>query len=357
MKLKIINTKNWFAAPALLAFCLFQLNGTLLAQDSTVVAAETTTPAKAKPVKNTFQSVWLVDNQTVMVPVKGTLEMDIMHRFGTWNKGYEDFWGFFAPSNIRVGFNYVPVNKLNVGIGFTKTTAAIAPASAPSSVSGPLWDGSLKYSIITQTKGKYPVSVSYYVNAAFNTKKDPKNETYRYTSDRLSFFHQILIARKVTDKLSVQIAPSLTHFNVVNGYFTKLNDSTLKIEPEMKHNHFALAFSARYKITNVTSLMINYDQPLTKHTRFNPNPSLSFGVEFNTSSHSFQLFFTNYYYLSPQINNLFNTNNPFAYDDPSKTPHPLRMKDDPATTEKDESVRIKGGRFLIGFNITRLWNY
>ncbi|MBL0131354.1 MAG: hypothetical protein IPP43_09745 [Chitinophagaceae bacterium] len=72
MKLKIINTKNWFAAPALLAFCLFQLNGTLLAQDSTVVAAETTTPAKAKPVKNTFQSVWLVDNQTVMVPVKGT---------------------------------------------------------------------------------------------------------------------------------------------------------------------------------------------------------------------------------------------------------------------------------------------
>jgi hypothetical protein len=20
--------------------------------------------------------------------------MDIMHRFGLWNKGYEDFWGF-----------------------------------------------------------------------------------------------------------------------------------------------------------------------------------------------------------------------------------------------------------------------
>jgi len=356
MKLKINNTKSWLAVPALLFVCLLLLNGALLAQDSTVVAENTAAPAKAKPVKNTFQSVWLSDNQTVMVPIKGTMEMDIMHRFGTWNKGYEDFWGFFAPSNIRIGVSYVPIEKLNVGIGFTKTTAAIAPASAPSSVSGPLWDASLKYSIITQTKGKYPVSVSYYTNAAYNTKKDPNHDTYRYNSDRLSFFHQVLIARKVTEKLSVQVAPSLSHFNVVNGYFVKLNDSTLKVEPEMKHNHFAVAISARYKLTNVTSLMINYDQPITNHVRYNPNPSLSFGVEFNTSSHSFQLFFTNYYFLNPQINNLFNTNNPFEYDDLTKT-HPLRMNDDPATADKDESVRVKGGRFLIGFNITRLWNY
>lgn len=356
MKLNINTAKSWFAVPALLAMCLFVLNGALQAQDKATMAKETVAPAKAKPVKNTFQSVWLSDNQTVMVPIKGTMEMDIMHRFGTWNKGYEDFWGFFAPSNIRIGVSYVPINKLNVGIGFTKTTAAIAPASAPSSVSGPLWDGSIKYSIITQTKGKYPVSVSYYANAAFNTKKDPDKETYRYTSDRLTYFHQILIARKVTDKLSVQVAPSLSHTNVVNGYFTKLNDSTLKVKPEMKNTHFAIAFSARYKLTNVTSLMINYDQPITKHVRYNPDPSLSFGVEFNTSSHSFQFFFTNYYYLNPQINNLFNTNSPFSYDDLTKT-HPVRFNDNPATTDKDESVRVKGGRFLIGFNITRLWNY
>ena len=79
--------------------------------------------------------------------------MDIQHRFGTVKNGYEDFWGFFAPSNIRIGFSYVPINKLNVGIGVTKTTASIIPGQSPSAVSGPLWDGSLKYSIITQTKG------------------------------------------------------------------------------------------------------------------------------------------------------------------------------------------------------------
>lgn len=346
MKLKIFKPKTWM--PVQVTFILLLLlNGALLAQDSTV-AEMPETPAKVKPVKNTFQSVWISDNQTVLVPVKGTMEMDIMHRFGTWNKGYEDFWGFFAPSNIRIGISYVPINKLNVGIGFTKTTAAVIPQSGISSVSGPLWDGSLKYSIITQTKGKYPVSVSYYVNAAYNTKKDPNKETYRNYSDRLSYFHQILIARKLTDKLSVQVAPSLSHHNAVNGYFTKMNDSTLKINKSMKFDHFAVALSARYKLTNVTSLMINYDQPITKHVTNNPNPSLSIGVEFTTSSHSFQLFFTNFYYLNPSINNLYNSNNPFKYTDNSK--------DDP-DTPTDESLNVKGGRFLIGFNITRLWNY
>lgn len=347
MKLFIKNAKPGLTLSVFLIGCLLLGNGASRAQDSTI-ADVSKAPVKVKPVKNTFQSVWISDNQTVMVPVKGTMEMDIMHRFGTWNKGYADFAGLFAPSNIRIGISYVPINRLNVGIGFTKTTAAVIPKASISSVSGPLWDGNLKYSIITQTKGKYPVSVSYYVNASYNTKKDPDHEIYRYSSDRLSYFHQILIARKITDKLSVQVAPSLSHHNVVNGYFTKLNDSTLKINRSMKFEHFAVALSARYKVTTVTSLMLNYDQPITKHATYNPNPSLSFGVEFNTSSHSFQLFFTNFYYLNPAINNMYNTNNPFGYIDHSTN--------DPGTPV-DESTKVKGGRFLIGFNVTRLWNY
>ena len=165
MKLIVNKAKCWFTRPAFLIGWLLLLNGALRAQDSTA-GGGTATRVKVKPVKNTFQSVWISDNQTVMVPVKGTMEMDIMHRFGTWNNGYQDFWGLFAPSNIRIGISYAPINKLNVGIGFTKTTAAVIPHATISSVSGPLWDGSLKYSLITQTKGKYPVSISYYVNAS-----------------------------------------------------------------------------------------------------------------------------------------------------------------------------------------------
>jgi len=357
MKLKIYKSNKSLLAAAFLTSFLFLINGFLSAQD-TKVEAEAKTMAKPKPVKNTFQSMLLIDNQTVLVPIKGTLEMDIMHRFGVvevnqeTNYGWDNFFGFFDPSNIRLGLSYSPINRLNVGFGITRTTATTA---SPLGLKGPLLDGSAKYSIITQTKGVYPVSVTYYGNAAYNTKKG--KAPFKYLSDRFSFFNQILIARKITDKLSLQIAPSLSYQNTVNGYYHALDSAGVKKEVlnEMKHAHFAISGSARYKISNVTSLMLNYDQPLTKHTLSNPNPNLSFGVEFNTSSHSFQLFFTNYFYLNPQTNNLYNYNSPFSYTDASKT-HPYRHDDDPATPQ-DESTKVKGGRFIIGFNITRLWNY
>lgn len=313
------------ATSAYLIVCLLLLNSAAFAQDSSIVAATPELPAKQKPVKNTFQSVWIIDNQTVMVPVKGTFEMDIQHRFGTVEKGYQDFWGFFAPSNIRLGVSYVPIKKLNLGIGITKGNL--------------LWDASAKYSLFTQTKGKYPVSLTYYGNMAVDTRKDVDNSIFKYWEQRFSFFNQLIIARKVTDKFSIQIAPSVSHQNSVNGYYTKNDSSGTSIFDEMKHDHFAIAISGRYKLTNVTSFMINYDQPLTQHATNNPDPNISFGFEFNTSSHSFQLFCGNYYFMSPQRNNLFNTNTPFSY------------------TDNITGEKIKGGQFLIGFNITRLWNY
>src|SRR6478609_2044345 len=65
-------------------------------------------PKAPKPVKNTFAGVWLIDNQTVMVPIKGTFEFDIQHRFGTVKQGYQDFFGLFASSTIRFAASYSP---------------------------------------------------------------------------------------------------------------------------------------------------------------------------------------------------------------------------------------------------------
>lgn len=307
-----------------LVICLLVLSSNGFAQDSTAIEGPPP-PVKEKPVKNTFESVWILDNQTILVPQKKTLEIDIMHRFGVVTNGYSDFWGLFAPSNIRLGVNYVPINRLNVGVGLTKSNM--------------LLDGNAKYSIITQTPHKFPVSVSYYANMAYDTRKDPDGGIFKYESQRFSFFHQVMIARKITDKLSLQIAGSLSHQNSVDGYYTK-NDSTGKvIFKNMKFDHFAFSFSGRYKLTDVTSLMFDYDQPITKHATNNPNPNLALGIEFNTGGHSFQFFVGNYSYLNPQRNNLFNTNSPFAY------------------TDKTTGKKVKGGQFLIGFNITRLWNY
>jgi hypothetical protein len=172
----------------------------------------------------------------------------------------------------------------------------------------------------------------------YDTRKNVDNSIFKYSSERFSFFNQLIIARKISNKFSVQVAPGHSHQNSVNGYYTK-NDSTGKeIFKEMKHDHFSLSVAARYKLTEVTSVIINYDQPLTRHATNNPNPNIAFGVEFNTSSHSFQLFVGNFFFLSPQRNNLHNDNSPFDYNEADGT-------------------KVQGGKFLIGFNITRLWNY
>lgn len=321
----IFNRINgWLSVGVFLAVFQFLATGSASAQQDSAAASQKVVKPKPKPVKNTFQSVWIIDNQTVMVPVKGTFEMDIMHRFGVITNGYKDFYGVFAPSNIRLGVDYAPISNLYVGVGLTKSNMIL--------------DGSLKYSIIKQTPGRYPVSVTYYGDMGYDTREDPTKSIFTYQSQRFVFFNQIIIARKISNKLSIQVAPSISHQNSVPGFYTKYDTSGVTKFKNMHFDHFAIAFDLRYKLTNVTSLLLNYDQPLTRHPVDNPNPNLSAGFEFNTSNHSFQLFVTNYYFLNPARNNLYNTNNPIKHTDPIVGKQP-------------------GGQFLIGFNITRLWNY
>ena len=84
---------------------------------------------------------------------------------------------------------------------------------------------------------------------------------------------------------------------------------------------------AGYKVTEKSAFIVGYDQPLTQHTTNNPHPNICFGFETTTSSHAFQVFFGNYYGIVPQSNNVFNKND------------------------------FQDGQFVIGFNITRLWNF
>jgi len=276
--------------------------GGMFAQD----VPESKPSKKTKPVKNTFESVWLTDNQTVMVPAKGTLEFDIQHRFGTVENGKEDIWGIFAPSNIRLGINYAPIKNLFVGAGLTKEKTQI--------------DLNAKYALFQQTAGQMPVSITYFGNMVIDAR-DKSN--FRYGVHRLSYFNQLIIAKKITENFSAQAAPSLSWYNNVEAYV----NSKGEIVKKMNNYHFAFSLSGRYKITDKMAVIAGYDQPLTQHLTNNPDPNISFGIEITTSSHAFQVFAGNYYSIVPQSNNVFNQNN------------------------------YRDGQFLIGFNITRLWNF
>jgi len=133
------------------------------------------------------------------------------------------------------------------------------------------------------------------------------------------------------------VAFSISHQNSVPAYYAQGDTSTYVFKKE-KFNMIAMSVCGRYKLTRQTSIIVDYDQPLTPWPTNNPHPNIAFGLEFNTSGHTFQLFAGNYSLLSPQLNSMYNSNNPFKF------------------TQTD-GTKVPGGQFMIGFNITRLWNF
>lgn len=297
--------KSWVSFPKLIFGLIISL-GCI-----SVISAQDEAPAEVdrSPVKRTFESIWLMDQQTVMVPIQGTFEMDFQHRFGTWDKGYNDFYGIFAPSNMRIGLEYVPVERLMIGLGFTKQDV--------------LWDAFAKYAIMRQGKlGGAPVSMTYYGNVAVDTREEEKT-LFLEATDRFSFFHSLMLARKFSDDFSLQVSGNLSWFN----FKAPVVDPEGVFLGRDRNAHFSASALARYKFSNVMSVTVGYDQPITDQAFFDPEPNLSFGLEVVTSSHAFQVFVGNYQSLVPQYNHSFNSNS------------------------------FGDNQILLGFNITRLWNF
>src|SRR5215831_12730274 len=105
-KMKNLNLHAGIFRPMIVACAILIVTSSMnksIAQDSTAVET-TPAPKKNKPIKNTFEGIFIIDNQTVMVPIKKTFEMDLLHRFGVVSNGYKDLFGLSGGINIRIGF-------------------------------------------------------------------------------------------------------------------------------------------------------------------------------------------------------------------------------------------------------------
>ena len=254
---------------------------------------EEQTQTQDKPVKNTFGTSILVENQTVMTPFQGNIEFEIHHRFSTIND-IHDLFGLYGSANTRLGLNYGITDKIMVGIGITKDNKPL--------------DVQWKYTFLQQTKSNsMPVSIAYYGNLGIDLRDSslaaPRSGEKFKQIHRLSYLHELIIARKFGDKLSLQIAPSFFYFNTVQkGY---------------KNANFAISAGGRYKVVESHSIIFEYDQLLTKqdsivvdskYSTKKPNPNVTIGWEIGTGTHTFQVFATNYQQILYQRNLLYNTN-------------------------------------------------
>jgi len=261
--------------------------------------------ASSKPVRFTFGTGVLIDNQTIESPYKGGLELQIHHRFSLI-ENYHNLFGIYGAANTRLGLKYGITDRLMLGVGTTKDYK--------------LQDIQWKYNIIHQTEdNSVPVSLSYYGNIVLDLrKKDAFGPVERYRDiHRLSYFTQLILARKFSKSFSAQIAPSVIYFNAVPQYTN---------ESKYKNLNFGLSAGARLSVTGSHSLLFEYDQLLTKQDltddALKPKPNLSLGWEIGTATHTFQVFVANYSQIINQRNLVFNTNS------------------------------FSDGEYLFGFNIT-----
>lgn len=293
--------KIWLSASFFLLFSTFHLSAQGLLDE---LNDKDTTRKKVKKVKvyDTFAGTRLINMHTIETYPKHTFVFIIQHRFGRLNSGFFDLFGLDNGS-MRFGFEYAILNNLNIGIGRSGYNRT--------------WDAFAKYTFLQQSKGpnQIPLSMSAVASIAIDGRKKlyADNRPVHF-SQRLSFSYQLLIARKFTRWLSVQLTPSLVHENLVA---TKADKNLL----------FIMGGGARFHITPALSITGEYhyrvlDNPLNAYRN-----SAGIGVEINTGGHIFQITLSN---SSPMF--------------------------DPGYLRKT-SGNIAKGEIHLGFNITRNWGF
>ncbi len=256
--------------------------GSLFAQTDSVPTADN------RPVKSPFTTNILIDNQTVVQPIKGSLNLIVNHRFGSMENGISDIFGIYGGANTRLGLEYGITDRIMVGFGTTQNYK--------------LQDLEWKYAILQQTRSNsMPISLSYYGNIVIEATEEENfgpEESYKFIH-RLSYFTQIILARKFSDAISLQVAPEMSFYNAVKDSLSNVI--------------FGVHFGGRAKIWDNKSIIVEYDQPLNGHEDedFGPKPNIGLGFEIGTATHAFQIFVSRYQDIVSQRNLAYNTNTKF----------------------------------------------
>jgi len=229
-------------------------------------------------IEGTFNSTRVINGHSTETLDKKILEFRVEHRFGDMagdQGGAQQMYGFDNVADIRLAFEYGITDHLMIGIGRSKGTGA--PYRS-------LMDGFTKYKLLSQKKTGMPISLSIQGSTSYTYMKKIEDVSqiahFPEWQHRLAYSLQMSIAKKLGDRLSLLLAPSIVHRNYVG-----LDDvNTL----------FAMGGAARFAIKPTMSLIVEYYHVLADQDirSLNTN-SLGFAIEFETFGHVFTINLTN----------------------------------------------------------------
>ena len=251
----------------------------LLGQDDLLNMLNQVDAKKITYTQATFKGSRFINGQTVETIAKKHINFWISHRFGALNSGFMDNFLGLDEAKIRLGLEYGLSDVWLVGMGRSTIEKT--------------YDFYSKYKVLRQSN-QMPVTLTVYGSLATNTMPTgyilPSGNVMRYENNlqRQTYMGQILIARKFTDKLSLQIMPTILYNNKVESVY-------------FDNNLYSLGFGGRYKLNNRLSLSAEYYKNIvntqnflkTSGTVYPYQDSFSIGFDIETGGHVFQLHFTN----------------------------------------------------------------
>lgn len=224
--------------------------------------SEIDTTLNKQVVTSAFKALKIVNLESTKLAAKGDLYFIVAHRFGSVKDGFEGFYGL-DNANTQIKFLYGLKDWLTI-------------SGARSELA---YDFSVKYRLKEQITDGFPVAIVGFNSLAINnTLKESlyPNMTFQ---NRLIYVTQLLISRKFTDKLSIELAPTFFHENFVTN--------------DMQDNsQYAMGIGGRYKISNRWSINADYAAHLNRASSSIYKNPFSIGVDLETGGHVFQMHFT-----------------------------------------------------------------
>ena len=220
-------------------------------------------------VSSVFKGLKIINFESTKLVGKGGFYFVVSHRFGSVKNGFENLFGL-DEAVTHLNFIYGLTEGINV--------------SASRSSNQKIYELASKFRIIKQSE-RFPFSVVGYTSVLANTALSTDNLPKLEFKHRLSYVAQLLISRKVNNKLSLQFTPTFFHDNYVANDF-------------QDNSQFGLIFGGRYKIGKRWSFNLEYGTHLNRAKNSLYNNPLSLGFDLETGGHVFQLHFTNSQFMN-----------------------------------------------------------
>ena len=229
-------------------------------------------------VYNTFHTTRIINSHSTEMLRKKTMDFRIGHRFGDisgTNGGPSSLFGIDNSADISIGFEYGVTNKLNIGLSRYKGAGPYRQ----------LFEGYAKYKILSQSN-KMPISLVAITKMNITSMVASLDSTsptnFTTFSRRLSYSTQLIIARKFSERFSMQLVPTYVHRNFVGAF-----DQNVTV---------AIGTGFKLQLTKLIGIIGEYHFVFTEKAvkdKMKLHNPIALGFEFNTGGHIFQMNFTN----------------------------------------------------------------